>query len=140
MAKGFGHSLGVVHMRTFKQFLESYNMEDQTFGDNKGTYSVPKIVSYAKENKELKQLPLEPLLHNLEPSPYETGSELPGHPEFIERANQTDLKYPIIVVKYPDGLFIADGVHRLWKANSKNMKTIKAYVLDHDELDQFRID
>ena len=79
-------------------------------------------------------------MHNLEPAPDETGSELPGHPEFTERANQTDLKYPIIVVKYPDGLFIADGVHRLWKANAENMEKIKAYVLDHDELEQFKID
>ena len=115
-------------------------MEDQTFSDDKGTYSVPKIVKYAKENKKLEQLPLEPLLHNLEPSPYETGHELPGHPDFIARANKTDLKWPIIVVSYPDGLFIADGVHRLWKARSEDMNQIKAYVFDHDELDQFRVD
>ena len=127
-------------MITFKQFLESYKMEDQTFSDDKGNYSVPKIVKYAKENKKLEQLPLEPLLHNLEPSPYETGHELPGHPDFIARANKTDLKWPIIVVSYPDGLFIADGVHRLWKARSEDMKQIKAYVLDRDELDQFRVD
>ena len=127
-------------MLTFKQFLESYKMEDQTFSDDKGTYSVPKIVKYAKENKKLEQLPLEPLLHNLEPSPYETGHELPGHPDFIARANQTDLKWPIIVVSYPDGLFIADGVHRLWKARSEDMNQIKAYVLDRDELEQFRVD
>ena len=115
-------------------------MEDQTFSDDKGTYSVPKIVKYAKENKTLEQLPLEPLLHNLEPSPYETGSELPGTPEFIARANQTDLKWPIIVIRYPDGDFIADGVHRLWKARSEGMNQINAYVLDRDELDQFRVD
>ena len=127
-------------MLTFKQFLESYKMEDQTFSDDKGTYSVPKIVKYAKENKKLEQLPLEPLLHNLEPSPYETGHELPGHPDFIARANKTDLKWPIIVVSYPDGLFIADGVHRLWKARSEDMSQIKAYVIDRDELDQFRVD
>ena len=127
-------------MITFKQFLESYKMEDQTFSDDKGNYSVPKIVKYAKENKKLEHLPLEPLLHNLEPSPYETGHELPGHPDFIARANKTDLKWPIIVVSYPDGLFIADGVHRLWKARSEDMNQVKAYVLDRDELEQFRVD
>jgi hypothetical protein len=126
-------------MLSFKQFLESYKMEDQTFSDNNGTYSVPKIVNYATENKEIQNLPLEPLLHNLEPSPHESGSELPGHPEFIERAEQTELKYPIIVVQYPDGLFIADGVHRLYKANSKNHKNIKAYLINQNELEQFKI-
>jgi len=46
-------------------------MEDQTFSDNNGTYSVPKIVKYATENKLIQNLPIEPLLHNLEPSPHE---------------------------------------------------------------------
>jgi hypothetical protein len=127
-------------MITFKQFLESFKMEDQTFSDNNGTYSVPKIVNYAKENKKIKEIPMSKLLHNLEPSPHESGSELPGHPEFIERANQTDLIYPIIIVKYPDGLFIADGVHRLYKANSLNQKTMKSYVLNQNELEQFKIE
>jgi len=126
-------------MITFKQFLESYRMEDQTFSDNNGTYSVPQIVKYATENKLIQNLPIEPLLHNLEPSPHESGSELPGHPEFIERAEQTELKYPIIVVQYQDGLFIADGVHRLYKANSKNHKNIKAYLINQNELEQFKI-
>ena len=43
-------------MITFKQFLESFRMEDQTFSDNNGTYSVPKIVNYATENKTIKEM------------------------------------------------------------------------------------
>jgi hypothetical protein len=127
-------------MITFKQFLESYRMEDQTFSDNNGTYSVPQIVNYAEKNKKIKEIPISKLLHNLEPSPHEEGSELPGHPEFIERANQTDLKYPIIIVKYPDGLFIADGVHRLAKAHSLNYETIKSYILNQKELEDLKIE
>ena len=127
-------------MITFKQFLESFKMEDQTFSDNNGTYSVPKIVNYATENKTIQNIPMSELLHNLEPSSHESGSELPGHPEFIQRANQTDLKYPIIIVQYPDGLFIADGVHRLYKAHSQNKKTMKSYVLNQNELEQFKIE
>ena len=125
-------------MKTFYQFLESYRMEDQTFCDNNGTYSVPQIVNYAEKNKKIKEIPISKLLHNLEPSPHEEGSELPGHPEFIERANQTDLKYPIIIVKYPDGLFIADGVHRLAKAHSLNHETIKAYTINQKELENLK--
>jgi hypothetical protein len=113
-------------------------MEDQTFSDNNGTYSVPKIVHYATENKKIKEIPMSKLLHNLEPSPHESASELPNHPEFIERANQTDLKYPIIIVKYPDGLFIADGVHRLAKAHSLNHETIKAYTINQKELEDLK--
>ena len=125
-------------MKTFMEFIESYRLEDQTFSDDKGEYSVSRIVRYAEKNKELSSLPIDLLLHNLEPSPYETGSELPGDPEFIARANEADLKYPIIVVRYDDGLFIADGVHRLWRAKSEGREEIKAYVFDRKELDQFR--
>lgn len=127
-------------MITFKQFLESFRMEDQTFSDNNGTYSVPKIVNYATENKTIKEIPISKLLHNLEPSPHEEGDELPGHPEFIKRTELTDLKYPIIIVKYPDGLFIADGVHRLAKAHSLNHETIKAYLLNQNELEELKIE
>ena len=35
--------------------------------------------------------------------------------------------------------FIADGVHRLWRAKSEGREEIKAYVFDSKELDQFKL-
>jgi hypothetical protein len=107
---------------------------DQTFSDGDGTWKVPDIEEYARTNGKRIKVPVRSLLNNLEPSPRESGDELPGHPEFIDRANEADLSYPIIVVKYPDGLWIADGVHRLWKARDEGLEEIAAYVINHSEL------
>jgi hypothetical protein len=74
------------------------------------------------------------LLNNFEPSHYEDPDEIPGSPEFVERADKSDLSYPLIVIKYPDGLFIADGVHRLWKARDKGLKELDAYLIGHLDL------
>ena len=90
-----------------------------------------------QKNKKPINIEIKKLLHNLEPSEHETGSDLPGHPEFIKRAQNASLGFPIILVKYPDGLWIADGVHRLWKANKEGLKTIRGYVYDDAELDNF---
>jgi disulfide oxidoreductase YuzD len=116
----------------FKAFLESYKMEDQTFSYKGGTYSVPKMVSFAKKNKKLQKIPINLLTHNLKTSN-------PRDPEFIERVQQTNLIYPIIVVKYPNGLFVADGIHRLYKAKSRKNETIKGYIIDHSELDTLKL-
>lgn len=121
-------------MITFLQFLESYKLEDQTFSDNNGTYKVSDLYSFVKSNKQIQNIEIKKLLHNLEPSPEETGEDLPGHPDFVKRAKAAKLVYPIIVVNYPDGLWIADGVHRLWKAKALNHKTIRGYIMNQSEL------
>jgi len=114
---------------------------DQQFSDKDGTYSVKQMIRYAYDMKSTVELPVKSLLHNLETSENETGDDIPGHPLFIKRAKRASLDYPILVVNYDDGLWIADGVHRLWKAvKIYKLKNIKAYVLDKDELGQFKID
>lgn len=121
-------------MLTFLQFCESYKLEDQTFSDNNGTYKVSDLYLYVKRHKQIQDIQIKKLLHNLEPSPEETGEDLPGHPDFVKRAKLAKLIYPIIVVEYPDGLWIADGVHRLWKAKALNHKTIRGYIMNQTEL------
>jgi hypothetical protein len=124
-------------MLNFKNFFENVDYSKQEFSDKNGVYSVGKMIEFARQNKLPQDIEIEELLHNLEPSEHETGSDLPGHPEFIKRAQNASLEFPIIVVKYPDGLWIADGVHRLWKANKEGLKTIRGYVYDDAELDNF---
>jgi len=68
------------------------------------------------------------------PSPNEEFDEVPGSPEFVDRAMKTDLKYPITVIRYDDGDFIADGNHRLWKARAEGWKKISGYLLQSDDL------
>lgn len=124
-------------MLNFKNFFENVDYYDQEFSDKNGVYSVGKMIEFARKNKDPKNIEIEKLLHNLEPSEHETGSDLPGHPEFIKRAKHASLEFPIIVVKYPDGLWIADGVHRLWKANQEGKETIRGYVYNDTELHNF---
>ena len=113
---------------------------EQTFSDNTGEYKVPDILAHAKRYYPQEvSMPVALLLHNLEPSEHETGDELPGHPEFIERAIEADLSYPILVIDYQDEeprYWIADGVHRLWKAvhGRAPLESIQAHIVPSADL------
>ena len=124
-------------MITFKQFIEN-KFEDQQFTDQDGAYSVIDLIDYAQKNKKPEEIEVKELMHNLEPSPEETGSDVPGSPEFIARAEKASLEFPILVIKYSDGLWIADGVHRLWKAVQQKQNYIKGYILNKDEIYPFK--
>jgi hypothetical protein len=125
-------------LRKLAENKSDHKMEDQIFSDVNGNYLVRDLVNFAVRTKKVQRVAIDQLLHNLEASPDETGDELPGHPEFVERARHASLKYPIIIVKYDDGLWVADGVHRLWKANNNGDETIKAYIIDEKELVKFK--
>lgn len=53
---------------------------------------------------------------------------------YISRAMASDTEFPILAVRYPDGLWIADGTHRTWKARELGQRTIKGWVLDWEEI------
>ena len=75
--------------------------------------------------------------NNLDPE--EGAQTSDASPEdFKSRAHASDLQFPIVVVKYPDGLWIADGVHRTWKARQAGDKTIMGYLL-HWQKDLLKI-
>jgi hypothetical protein len=103
------------------------------YSDADGEYDVADLLELAHKQKS-RRLPIADLLHNLEPSSHETGDELPGDPAFIARAQRADRRHPGIAVDYPDGTFLADGVHRLWKAREAGKDTFPAYVLQHEQL------
>jgi 8-oxo-dGTP pyrophosphatase MutT (NUDIX family) len=110
-----------------------YRLEDQTFSDSDGSYNVADLYELAKAKGKPQNLQISDLLHNLEPSPEEEGEELPGHPDFVSRAEAAgDL--PGVVVNYPDGKWVADGVHRLWKANRDKKLEFPAYMLEQSDL------
>ena len=112
------------------------SFEEQKYSDDRGEWSVPDIVDYATENGKKMMFVVDDLAEiAFKPSPDEKGDEVPGSPEYIERAMKTDLKYPIIVIRYDDGDFIADGNHRLWKARQLGLKKIPGYLLQSDDLD-----
>lgn len=112
--------------------------EEQIYGDNDGEYRVIDIQNYAFEKKiPIQEFDVKELAKNnlqVSPEDWENPEEMPGSPKFTEIANKTDLTYPILVIQYPDGLWIADGVHRLYKAQQSGLKTIKGQLLHKKDL------
>lgn len=113
---------------------------NQVFTDNDKEYKISDIHDFINDNRiPVSELNIATLAEtNLKPSPQDTytGSDYPGSPKFVERAGNASLTFPIIVIKYPDGMFIADGVHRLWKARALGHSIIKGHVISEDELHQ----
>jgi hypothetical protein len=120
---------------------------DQVFTDTshdgqKFSWRVGDIYDYVDGRGYPIQIPVELLEEdNLQMSPEDVADEVIGSPEFIARAQESDLSYPIIVVRYPpsrrdpDGaLFIADGVHRLWKAIDEGHEFIDGFLIEQDDL------
>ena len=111
------------------------SFEEQRYSDDRGEWSVPDIIDYATENGKKMSFSVKSLAEiAFMPSPDEEFDEVPGSPEFVDRAMKTDLKYPITVIRYDDGDFIADGNHRLWKARAKGWEKISGYLLQSDDL------
>jgi hypothetical protein len=105
----------------------------QSFSDATGEWDIQTLIDVAR-SPNVVDIPIGKLEHNLDPSPGETTDELPGSEEFVARADKADLRYPIIVISYPDGLWIADGVHRLWKAKHLGKRSIRGYIISHEIL------
>ena len=111
-------------------FLKLASFGDQIFSDNFGEWKIKDILLYVKDNVKTEYLDVEELAKiAFQPSPEEEPEDIPGSPEFVERAAKSNIKYPIIVIRYNDGDFVADGNHRLWKAKSLGMKKIKGYLI-----------
>lgn len=113
---------------------------NQIFTDNNKEYKMSDIHEYINDNRvPVSELSIATLAEtNLKPTAQDTynSGDYPGSPKFIERADRASLTFPIIVIRYPDGMFIADGVHRLWKARSLGHSTIKGHVISVDDLHQ----
>lgn len=117
-----------------KNLKKSTPWHKQEFGDARGTWIVGDLHKYIKDNElELQSFSVKELAkNNLDP---EDGTETSDGSEegFESRAHSSDLKYPIVVVEYPDGLWIADGVHRTWKARNNKQEKIMGYLLDWED-------
>jgi len=54
--------------------------------------------------------------------------------DYVSRAMASNLDYPIIVINYPDGPWIADGTHRAWKARELGIPYLQGWILDWEEI------
>lgn len=77
--------------------------------------------------------------------PFQVGSlEVAGDPEVhaeqYARTMAADLRYPLDVVRRPDGrITILDGVHRLLKAHLDGLQSVRARTLDWQDLDAIAV-
>lgn len=106
---------------------------EQVFGDARGTWKVGDLHDYASDRYNLRTIPVRDLEENNLDSGEQTTSDA-DQDAYISRAMATDTEFPILAVRYPDGLWIADGTHRTWKARELGQRTIKGWVLDWEEI------
>lgn len=136
-------------VETFKQFFEANHRPfyDQQYSDGGKVWNVVDIEKYAKEHGRKETVSIEELERHLEPTDEESTDERPDTPEFAERAMKANLSYPIIAIDYggdrgpngyladyDKGLWIADGVHRIFKAKHSGHKSIDALIITDEEL------
>lgn len=111
---------------------------NQIFSDNGNSYKISNIYEFIDNNRvPVSDLNIEELAKtNLVPSSEDRrdSSDYPGSPKFLERASAVSLTFPIIAIRYKDGIFIADGIHRLWKARALGYATIKGHLISDQDL------
>lgn len=106
-------------------------MTGQTFGFRlvhgpKKVYDVDKLVKWASKtyHKQLVQVA------GLEMAASTTTTDEPwGSAKFHDRAMKADLKYPLLLIQFPDYLRVADGMHRLYKHLILDAACVPAYVI-----------
>lgn len=121
-------SLVMAKLAGFK--MRESNFQISTYKINGQEYSVPDLSKWAAKNLQLTQLPLSDLMNK-----YIWGNKLfidvPEEYEWYQRSMEADLKYPILVLRYPNlALEIIDGNHRAWKAWKTKESFLPAYLLD----------
>ena len=64
------------------------------------------------------------------------------HSKTQERADNADLQYPIIVIaNYKGKIFaIADGTHRVQKANALGMTEIQTHIIPKNDMAEFAVE
>ena len=110
-------------------------------------WNVVDIERYATKHGKIEKISIVELERHLEPTDEESTDERPNTPEFAARAMNANMSYPIIVIDYggdrgpggyladyDKGLWIADGVHRIFKAKHCGHKSINALIITDDEL------
>lgn len=113
--------------------LDVIPWREQVFGDARGTWKVGDLYDYASNTYDLRQIPVSDLEeNNLDDGGQTTSDE--SEEAYVNRSMESNLDYPIIVVNYPDGLWIADGTHRTWKARELGVPYLMGWILDWEEI------
>jgi hypothetical protein len=137
-------------MKTFKQFLKeklyNENMDQPAqggmnqvagIGDDDENFHVKFTIKdlIAKAQKyPTKDVPISTLL------PFLQGRQ-EDHSQTQARADMAELQYPIIVIANDQGKIfaIADGTHRVQKADALGMTEIKSHIIPKNDMAEFAV-
>ncbi len=73
-------------------------------------------------------------------SPLQVAANPEVHAEQYARTMVADLRYPLDVVRRPDGrITILDGVHRLLRAHLDGLESVRVRILEWEELDAIAV-
>ena len=106
---------------------------EQQFGDDRGAWKVGDLHDYASDRYNLRTILVRDLEENNLDSSEQTTSDA-DHDAYVSRALASDTEFPILVIRYPDGLWIADGTHRTWKARELGQRALRGWILDWEEI------
>jgi hypothetical protein len=119
-------------------FLIKEDVYHQHWTSNGKRYNVGMLYDYAKAVTEPEEVPLDALKKGFENT---NVDEEKWSDEFVQRCEETNLDYPILVVKdRKNRLWIADGNHRYGKAVMKGIEMILAYIVDEKDLPEKSIE
>ena len=119
-------------------FLVKEDVYHQHWTSNKKRYNVGMLYDYAKSVTDPEDIPLDSLKYAFE---HTNVDEEKWSDEFVERCQEANLDYPILVVQDNKGrLWIADGNHRYGKAVMYNQEMISGYIVREKDLPEKAIE
>ena len=119
-------------------FLVKEDVHHQHWTSDGKRYNVGMLYDYAKAVTDPEEVPLDALKKGFENT---NVDEEKWSDDFVQRCEETNLDYPILVVKDRKGCFwIADGNHRYGKAVMQGLEMIDAYVVDEKDLPEKSIE
>ena len=125
--------LGQITRQVLNEAAVGIPWREQVFGDARGTWLVGDLFDYSENRYDLQEILVSDLEeNNLNDVGHKTSDK--SKKAYIKRAMESNLDYPIIVINYPDGLWIADGTHRAWKARELGVPYLMGWILDWEEI------
>ena len=125
-------------LENWRQYLnEADYFKGSKFGDDQGrTFSVEKVNDFAKENEDKyleKSFDLDKLKHELKW--WEKQADKLGKEKSIDRMENTNTDYPILVIREDGHLSVADGLNRLKKMISIEEKAkADVYIVPKEDI------
>ncbi len=119
-------------------FLEKSDPFHQHWTSNHKRYNVGALYDFAKASTDPEDVPLDALKYGFE---HTNVDEDRWSDEFVRRSQESNLDYPILVVRDRKGrLWPADGNHRYGKAVMQAQEMISAYIVDERDLPEKAIE